>query len=470
LSRNRSLSKWWLFSSAFALLACGKPAPGGPPEPEPEEECSADPSLPQITVGGIFTLTQGGNGAQDWAKEMLNVVANEVNNGCGTSNGATLKAEFRDGQDKADVSGAVTRELLELGAKFIVGAGGSAGTEAAVPLSVAAKVPFGAFSAVTGTVSGCTAAQLSNTAVTKSSTPVYSETSCYDHQGYFFRTVPRGLTWGRTAAKFLIETAPSATRIALLARNDPSGVPLMNGVRAVLESAGKTVGAPTSFAANATVAAFEGILKNVAGTTAPHYIVTNGRIGEIKSLIIAYGNLLADTNFTKPAGFDQIKFYFAASVRGDYTALSPAQLKIMKEQTIGLEPYWDPESTGWKKWWAVFQAHDVTGVADKHATPRVYDAAMLMSLAMVKGGSTDGAEIKKHIHAIANPPGEVVYPGEYRKARALLLQGVDINYEGASGPADLVDTGDIVQTPYQIWGTNLEGDTRLIRTYEAPAQ
>jgi ABC-type branched-subunit amino acid transport system substrate-binding protein len=421
-------------------------------------------------VGGVFTLTQGGNGAQDWAKEMLNVVVNEVNNGCGTFDGATLKGETRDGQDKSDVSAAVTKDLLGLGAKFIVGAGGSAGTEGAVPLAVAAKVPFGAFSAVTDTVSGCSAAQLADAAITKSATPVYSETSCYDHQGYFFRTVPRGLTWGRTAAKFLLETAPTATRVVLLARNDPSGVPLMYGVRAVLEGAGKTVGAPTSFAANATVAAFEGILKNVAGTTAPSYIITNGRVGEIKALIIAYGNLLADTNFTKPSGFDQIKFLFAASVRNDYTALSPSQLKIMKEQTIGLEPYWDPESIGWKAWWAVFQAYDVNGISDKHATPRVYDAAMLMSLAMVKAGTTDGAEIKKHIHEIANPPGEVVYPGEYKKARALLLQGVDINYEGASGPADLVDTGDIVKTPYQVWGTNLEGDTRLIRTYEAAAQ
>ena len=44
---------------------------------------------------------------------------------------------------------------------------------------------------------------------------------------------------------------------------------------------------------------------------------------------------------------------------------------------------------------------------------------------------------------VATAPGEVILPGEWSKAVAAIKDGKDINYEGASGPVDFDDKGDV---------------------------
>lgn len=83
-----------------------------------------------------------------------------------------------------------------------------------------------------------------------------------------------------------------------------------------------------------------------------------------------------------------------------------------------------------------------------------YDGAAVIGLAAyaakVKGLPLTSKNIKDNIRAVANPPGEVVIPGEFEKAFALLKQGKAINYEGAAGSVDFDKHGDVV-TPIEIW-------------------
>ena len=44
---------------------------------------------------------------------------------------------------------------------------------------------------------------------------------------------------------------------------------------------------------------------------------------------------------------------------------------------------------------------------------------------------------------MASPPGEIIRPGEWAKAKKLLAQGKEINYEGASGNVDFDANGDV---------------------------
>ncbi|MEZ5729057.1 MAG: ABC transporter substrate-binding protein [Burkholderiaceae bacterium] len=73
-----------------------------------------------------------------------------------------------------------------------------------------------------------------------------------------------------------------------------------------------------------------------------------------------------------------------------------------------------------------------------------YDAAFMMALAIEAAGSADKGRISKALRAISGPPGVVILPGEFAKAKALLRQGRDIDYEGASGSVDFDVFGDIV--------------------------
>jgi branched-chain amino acid transport system substrate-binding protein len=73
---------------------------------------------------------------------------------------------------------------------------------------------------------------------------------------------------------------------------------------------------------------------------------------------------------------------------------------------------------------------------------QTYDATFLAALALQKtGGSKDG--IAQALRDVATAPGEVILPGEWKKAVDLIAAGTDINYEGASGPVEFDAAGDV---------------------------
>jgi ABC-type branched-subunit amino acid transport system substrate-binding protein len=98
-----------------------------------------------------------------------------------------------------------------------------------------------------------------------------------------------------------------------------------------------------------------------------------------------------------------------------------------------------------------------------------YDGAAIIGLAAyaakTKGLPLTSLNIRDHMRYVSNPPGEVVYPGEFEKAFALLKQGKQINYEGAAGSVDFDKHGDVV-TPIEIWEYR-GGQFKTLRT-ESP--
>jgi len=83
-----------------------------------------------------------------------------------------------------------------------------------------------------------------------------------------------------------------------------------------------------------------------------------------------------------------------------------------------------------------------------------YDVTFLMALAIEKAGSADRAKIPAALRAVAGPPGEVIRPGEWAKAKSLIAEGKDINYEGAAGPNDFDENGDVIG----LFSLNTVGD------------
>ncbi|MFK8075732.1 MAG: hypothetical protein AB8B84_04035 [Granulosicoccus sp.] len=72
-----------------------------------------------------------------------------------------------------------------------------------------------------------------------------------------------------------------------------------------------------------------------------------------------------------------------------------------------------------------------------------YDAAFMMALAIEAVQSSNRDRISDGLRRISGPEGQVIYPGEYAKAAAILKSGGSINYEGASGTVDFDAKGDI---------------------------
>jgi branched-chain amino acid transport system substrate-binding protein len=72
-----------------------------------------------------------------------------------------------------------------------------------------------------------------------------------------------------------------------------------------------------------------------------------------------------------------------------------------------------------------------------------YDVAFLMALAVEKAGSADRNKISAALREVASPPGEVIRPGQWKRAKQLINAGRDVNYEGAAGVNDFDQNGDV---------------------------
>ncbi len=80
---------------------------------------------------------------------------------------------------------------------------------------------------------------------------------------------------------------------------------------------------------------------------------------------------------------------------------------------------------------------------DKLFIQQVYDATFLAALAIEKAGSLDRKKIRAALRQVAGPGGEMVGPGDWKKAVDLIAAGKKINYEGASGNCDFDKNGDV---------------------------
>ena len=74
--------------------------------------------------------------------------------------------------------------------------------------------------------------------------------------------------------------------------------------------------------------------------------------------------------------------------------------------------------------------------------PQGYDAAFILALAIEKNGNSREG-LAAAVRDVSSAPGEVILPGEWEKAKALIAAGTDINYEGASGSHEFDENGDV---------------------------
>ena len=83
-----------------------------------------------------------------------------------------------------------------------------------------------------------------------------------------------------------------------------------------------------------------------------------------------------------------------------------------------------------------------------------YDAMAVLGLAAYAAGAVNNvvsaADVRDRLRDVANPDGEIIYPGEFKKAFRLIDQMKPINYEGAAGSVDFDKHGDVV-TPIEVW-------------------
>lgn len=173
--------------------------------------------------------------------------------------------------------------------------------------------------------------------------------------------------------------------------------------------------------------------------------------GEVESLLIGSPDVLVFIGYpvdgnkqiveAVEAGYKG-KFLFSDGLKGEGVAPGPACASAADPGPIE-GAYGTVAASGFRA--AEFDA-DYNAAFGPSTVPynyNAYDAIMLIALAMLRAGDTTGPAIRDNLRAVANPPGEPIYYGEWTKAIALLQAGEDIDYQGVSGLVDFKETGDV---------------------------
>lgn len=390
---------------AGGLVACG----GGDGDGGAAQSKSA-------TIGILVPLTgELGSFGKPW-QQAIDLAVEQANRQGGLP--AKLKTVVEDEKTEPQVAVQVARKMIDSqNASTIIGP--SSGPIVAVaPIAKRSRVP------VIGVASG---------------------TVSLNRLGgdYVYRTVASDDSDGLAIAKFLSDR--KAARVGLLVQNEESTLSPAETFRQEFEKGGGTIVSSVTY--NPDQSSYRAEVQKVIGANPDWIVCACGQQSGVTILKQA-----------DAAGYDG-KWMVTADI------ITPEAIKAVGPKTMegvnGEVASSDPTLPAYKDFASAFK--DKYGDDPYPFTANAYDAAVLTELAMAASKSTDGQDINDKIREVANPPGTKVE--SLADGLAALKKGQDINYDGASGPVDLDETG-TASSPYSIQEV-VKGKWKQVEFYSA---
>jgi branched-chain amino acid transport system substrate-binding protein len=244
-----------------------------------------------------------------------------------------------------------------------------------------------------------------------------------DDKDTLFRTTPSDAYSGEVLAKLLKQKGHSS--IAVTYVNNDYGKGFAEALKAAFEKEGGTVAA--SEAHEDGKADYRAEIGSLASSGAEVLVVLAYVDGSGQTII---RQALEGGDFAKFAGGDGMIGDSLVTAIGEGKLDGFIGTKIGRSETPGTAMYADMAKAAGLDPAASF-------------APQAYDAAFLIGLAIQKSGKDSRDGLNAALREVATAPGETIYPGEWEKARKLLAEGKDINYEGASGSQEFDAAGDV---------------------------
>ncbi|HVR80215.1 MAG TPA: ABC transporter substrate-binding protein [Acidimicrobiia bacterium] len=237
---------------------------------------------------------------------------------------------------------------------------------------------------------------------------------------FVYRTVASDLADGEAAAAFIIDQGWETA--AIIAQVAESPLSSANVVRQLLADAGVNVLADVEIVAGQASyeAEFSGVIAD-----SPEVIYMSVGI-ESGVTILREANSL---------GYDGNWMLSADLVGQDTIDLTGPDIVEEKVYAEGAES--DPDLPEYQRFADLYM--DEFDVEPKVFSPNAYDAAMLFGLAMMAADECTGAGINAAFRDVAGPPGTVV--GSFEEGAQALMNGEEIDYNGASGVLEFDDAG-----------------------------
>ncbi|MFT4123462.1 MAG: ABC transporter substrate-binding protein [Microbacteriaceae bacterium] len=258
--------------------------------------------------------------------------------------------------------------------------------------------------------------------------PTFSD---YDDDGYYWRTAPSDVLQGQVLGQKI--ASDGALTVSVLYDNNDYGIGLNTTVTDYLESQGIDVAADVTFDEGATD--FGSAVTDVLAPD-PDALV-----------VISYDELTAIAEQLASQDFDFSKLY---GVDGNYGVIGPDDTNV----DIAGAQFTNPGVQATDDFQASLLAQaEADGLSDDDITvfsyaPESYDATVLLALAALQGGATDGTTISENLQSVSEDGTQC---DTFSDCAGLIADGEDIDYEGLSGPITFDENGDPSQAYVSIY-------------------
>jgi ABC-type branched-subunit amino acid transport system substrate-binding protein len=352
-----------------------------------------------LELGVLTPLTGAGGFDGPRMAKAMQAVIDEVN-GAGGLLGRKVVLVVEDGQTNPEAAVRAARKLIDVTkVPTIMGTWASAVTSAVAPLCWESKTFL-------TTVSGA------------DSIPKLP------HQGYLIRTQPNNYLQAAKHAEFI--ASMGVKRCFMMSIQAPFAQPTQARATEVLKQKGSQMVGTLIYDKDKTTYRSE---VDQALRTNPDLIYLNGYAPDVTILLRdLYRASYAGTRFAQS---------YAVT-----TKVLDSLPHEVTEGVVTVQPSADVASP------AYALARKRLGVAepDSYET-QATDWASLVSLAIAKAKVATGTGIRDSVRSICQGNGTKVYSAV--EGLKLLGQGSEINYEGASGPCDFTEIGDIVDCKFR---------------------
>ena len=355
---------------------------------------------PPLQLGILTPLTGAGGFDGPRMLKAMQAVAQSINDSGGIL-GRKITFAIEDDQTNPEAAVRAARKLIDVDkVPVIMGTWASAVTTAVAPVCWESKTFLTTCSGADG--------------ITK-----------LPHQGYLVRTQPNNYLQGGKHAEFF--AGSGAKRVGVLSVQSPFAQPTQDRVAEVMKSHGGGVVAGLIYEKDKT--SYRSEVDQVLRAK-PDLIYLNGYTPDVSVLL----------RDLYRAGYDGQKF------TQSYALTAKAAEALPKEATEGtytVQPSADVDST------AYASAAKLLGIKD----PDTYEAQSvdwmsLVALSIARAKSTSGTAIRDTVRRIAQGDGTKIYTAV--DGLTALAKGQEINYEGASGPCDFTDIGDIQDCKFRF--------------------
>lgn len=352
-----------------------------------------------IRIGTLTPLTGAGGPYGPVMVKAVKAVIDEVNAAGGVL-GRKVELVSEDDQTNPEAGVRAARKLIDVDkVSAILGTWASAVTTAVAPLCWESKT----FLCTTSGADSITA---------------------LPHQGYLIRTQPTTTLQGRKFGEFAI--AEGAKRVFFLSPQTPFAKSQFDNIAEAVKKAGGETGSL------------------IYDDKKPAYRTEIDEAMRFKPDAIVFGGYTPDTTVMLKdlyrADFKGTKIAFGYSVNQKLVESVPAEVV---DKTFMISPSPAEGSKAYEK------LVKLIGVASPDPyTTQIYDHINLVLMAIAMGGDSSGEAIKNNLRKVSQAPGGVKIDSAVDGLKAIAAKQA-VDYDGASGPCDFTDIGDISDSKFR---------------------